>query len=619
MRLPFADTLDRHPRLRRAREVLSFADARARDVRMGQVAGSLTFTTMLSVVPIFAVALALFTTFPLFARFRGELENFLLKALPGQISGTVLRYVNEFASQATELTAVGLAFLAVTALTMIVTVDRVLNDIWRVRDRRPFGQRVLIYWAILSLGPLVIGASLSASSFLWSLSAEAVRQLPRLLRHLLDYAPVVLNGFAYAALYVFVPNRSVAWRDALIGGFIAAVLGEFVKGTLRRVRVARRRAIGLRRVRGRAVLPRSGCTSRGTCCCSARRSPRRCRDCGRRASPTSRALATSSSPPWRCSRRCSTRRPTAGRRCPPANSRAPCARRWTRPNCCSSRSSGWAMLRRAATTLTGRAREQDWLLVCDTTTTTLAPVFGRFAIDPTNTLLSVASLGLAPVQRRWSEAEWLRRADGPVARFRVVRERRLAACASVAHAPSSRAPGRTRCTAAMPGTPIAGCQGRGPIRDSRQRRLRAALSRASTPRPPMTMAASTGPVVRSGRDDITMASATATNRAPITAAATRSRVPWSRRLVAQDYPRALRDERFGRAVRAHWIRGAAGRCRARRGSRDRAKASILRRAELGQVTLTTSAAAPSTSTPAARSVKRTNRGSLVSRAAREAR
>jgi membrane protein len=65
-------------------------------------------------------------------------------------------------------------------------------------------------------------------------------------------------------------------------------------------------------------------------------------------------------------------------------------------------------VRRAASTLTGRAREQDWLLVCDTKTMTLAPVFGRFAVDPANTLLSVASVGLEPVLQRWSDAEWLK-------------------------------------------------------------------------------------------------------------------------------------------------------------------------------------------------------------------
>jgi membrane protein len=183
----------------------------------------------LSIVPLVAVALALFTAFPLFAEFRGELENFVLKVLPGQISATVLRYINEFALQATRLTAVGLVFLGFTALTMIMTVDRVLNDIYRVQNRRPLTQRILVYWAIITLGPILIGASLTASSYLWSLSADAIRQMPAWLRSVLDYAPLVVSGFAYAALYVFVPARYVQWRDALIGGFVAAILAELLK------------------------------------------------------------------------------------------------------------------------------------------------------------------------------------------------------------------------------------------------------------------------------------------------------------------------------------------------------------------------------------------------------
>jgi membrane protein len=112
---------------------------------------------------------------------------------------------------------------------MIMTVDRVLNDIWQVHDRRPFGQRVLIYWAIITLGPILVGASLTASSYLWSLSEDAIARTPGWLRSLIDYAPVVLSGFAYAALYVFVPNRTVRWHDALIGGFVAAILAELLK------------------------------------------------------------------------------------------------------------------------------------------------------------------------------------------------------------------------------------------------------------------------------------------------------------------------------------------------------------------------------------------------------
>lgn len=217
------------PLLRKVREVAGFAYRRGTEVDLAQVAASLTFTTVLSIVPLVAVALALFTAFPLFADFRGAIENFVLKSLPGQFSDTVLNYVNEFASKATRLTAFGLVFLGFTALTMIMTVDRVLNDIWRVRNRRPLTQRILIYWAIITLGPIVIGASLTASSYLLSLSSDAVEQMPGWLRSVLDYAPLVIGGFAYAALYVFVPNRRVRWRDALIGGFVASILAEMLK------------------------------------------------------------------------------------------------------------------------------------------------------------------------------------------------------------------------------------------------------------------------------------------------------------------------------------------------------------------------------------------------------
>lgn len=406
MRFPLSDFIDRYPRLGRIRDVLSFAEARARDVRMGQVAGSLTFTTLLSIVPLFAVALALFTAFPLFQQFRGEIENFLLKVLPGQISPTVLRYVNEFASQATRLTAVGLAVVALTGLQIIVTVDRVLNDIWRVRDRRPLAQRVLVYWAILTLGPLLIGASLTASSYLWSLSTEAVSQLPRLLRSVLDYAPVVLSGLAYSALYVFVPNRRVAWRDALIGGFIAAILAELVKGTFG-VFVSRG---SVRSVYGAfAVLPLFlvwmflswyvllfGAAIAATL---PRLRATRFTDESRAGNAFVTAVALL---------KVLFDARTDGSAALPGGDLARAVR--TPPDEVELLLESLERLgyvRRAAATLTGHPREQDWLLVCDTGTMTLAPAFGRFAIDPANTLLSEASLGLDPVRHRWTQADWL--------------------------------------------------------------------------------------------------------------------------------------------------------------------------------------------------------------------
>jgi membrane protein len=217
------------PWLDQAREVLAFAARRTADVRLAQVAASLTFTTVLSLVPLLAVALAVFSAFPLFSEYRVSLEKMLLRELlPPQIAATILRYLNDFAGKAASLTTFGLLFLVIAALLMILTVDRALNDIWRVRQRRSMMARVLIYWALLTLGPLVIGASLSASSYVLALSAGAAKS-GGLLRWLLDIAPFALGGLALAALYVTVPNRKVRWRDALIGGFVASALGELFR------------------------------------------------------------------------------------------------------------------------------------------------------------------------------------------------------------------------------------------------------------------------------------------------------------------------------------------------------------------------------------------------------
>lgn len=226
--------IDRWPRqlgplLEQAREVLSFAAQRTSDVRLAQVAGSLTFTTVLSIVPLAAVALALFTAFPLFADYRAALEKQLLRELlPPQISTTILRYLNDFTANAAGLTAYGLLFLVVTALLMVMTVDWALNDIWNVRQQRRLVARILVYWALLTLGPLMIGASLSATSYLLSLSGSRAVRSTGTLRLALDVAPFVLGGLARAALYVVVPNRKVLWRDALIGGFVASSLGELL-------------------------------------------------------------------------------------------------------------------------------------------------------------------------------------------------------------------------------------------------------------------------------------------------------------------------------------------------------------------------------------------------------
>ncbi len=217
------------PRLERARAVFSFAARRAQQARLAQVAGSLTFSTVLSLVPLLAVALALFTAFPPFGDLREALERTFLKdLLPDPFASTILRYLNDFAAKATRVGAVGFAVFAVTALTMVMTVDHALNDIWHVGARRVLLQRILVYWALITAGPLLIAASLTLTSVVTSVSMGLTHQLPRPIRPVLAAAPVLFSCAAFTALYIVIPNRRVDWRDALTGGFVASVMAELL-------------------------------------------------------------------------------------------------------------------------------------------------------------------------------------------------------------------------------------------------------------------------------------------------------------------------------------------------------------------------------------------------------
>lgn len=214
----------------RTGRVFRFAAQSANDEKLLQVASSLTFTTVLGLVPMLAVVLSLFTAFPVFQDFRLALDEFLANSLmPPAVSDNIMDYLNQFAMQATRLTAIGGGFLVVTSILLIMTIDSAFNDIWHVSRQRPLPQRALVYWAIVTLGPVVAGASLWATSFVARESLGLVRDVSEVLSLLISFVPVVLTGLGFAFLFVVVPNRRVYWRDALAGGFGTAIVLELMK------------------------------------------------------------------------------------------------------------------------------------------------------------------------------------------------------------------------------------------------------------------------------------------------------------------------------------------------------------------------------------------------------
>ena len=206
---------------------------RFREDHLGLTASSLTFTTILALVPFFTVALAVFTAFPIFGKLQDALQGWLVSSLvPDSISRQVLGYLTQFASKASSLGAAGSSILLATALALILTIDRTLNDIWRVQRLRPLGQRVLIYWAAITLGPLLMGASLALTSYVMSASGGLVKRLPDGVQLLFDSIQFVVLAGGMAALYHYVPNTPVKWRHAWTGGLFVAVCIELAKKVL---------------------------------------------------------------------------------------------------------------------------------------------------------------------------------------------------------------------------------------------------------------------------------------------------------------------------------------------------------------------------------------------------
>jgi len=198
--------------------------------RLTQSAGSLTYTTLLAMVPLVVVTLALSTAFPAFDRLIGELQTYLLSNFLPKAKGidSAIRQLNSFAAGASKLTGVGLIVLGVTAVMLMLTIDDVMNRIFRVERKRALAQRITMYWAVLTLGPVLIGAGISMTSAL-TVSSLGMLNLNAFTQTALGLLPFVLTWAALVALYILVPNRQVPIRHALAGSLLAGIVFEIAK------------------------------------------------------------------------------------------------------------------------------------------------------------------------------------------------------------------------------------------------------------------------------------------------------------------------------------------------------------------------------------------------------
>ena len=209
---------------------LRFVLRRWSEDRCPQIAGSLTYTTVLALVPMFAIAVAMLSAAPFFGDVMVQIKVFLLLNLLPEIAGTIITvYMEQFARNAARLTTASVVALFVMAIALMFTIDRSLNAIWRVGRSRPYWISLLGYTLLLVAGPVLIGLSMAFTTYMTALSMRTAVVPPEAGSVLTRLIPASIGALAFFLLYRIVPHRPVRWRHALIGGVSASLLFEIAK------------------------------------------------------------------------------------------------------------------------------------------------------------------------------------------------------------------------------------------------------------------------------------------------------------------------------------------------------------------------------------------------------
>ena len=203
------------------------------DDKCFETAGALSYTTLVSLVPLMVAALAMFAAFPVFAQSRDLLLDFVFRNFVPAAGHHIQDALQGFAGNASQLTGISILMMLFSAISMMVSIEDRLNRIWRVQRPRSWPARLLLYWAALTLGPVLVGGGIAASSYLSAQpllqGATTVAASSGLGVYALRVVPFAATFVSLWLMYVLVPNRRVSRRDATVGALVAAILFEFAR------------------------------------------------------------------------------------------------------------------------------------------------------------------------------------------------------------------------------------------------------------------------------------------------------------------------------------------------------------------------------------------------------
>ncbi|HEB55998.1 MAG TPA: YihY family inner membrane protein [Gammaproteobacteria bacterium] len=197
---------------------------------IAQIAASLTFTSLLALVPLLSVAFSLFSILPLFSGWLDTVEQFVLNTFVPTVGEGVQNYVLDFVHRTAGLSTIGSIGLFVTAILLLNTIDVAFNRIWRVKRTPRTLIRLLLWLIFLLLGPLILAASLTATTFVMALPhvSEMLNSFG-LQTMILTMLPMLATCLLLAVMYHWIPNIPVRWRHAFSGAAVAAILFEIAK------------------------------------------------------------------------------------------------------------------------------------------------------------------------------------------------------------------------------------------------------------------------------------------------------------------------------------------------------------------------------------------------------
>ena len=194
-----------------------------------QNAAAMTYTTLLSLVPLIAVSIAVFSVFPIADKISLAVQDFVFENFVPASSDVLQSYLDEFSGKAAKMTGTSFVFLVIVAVMLMASIDQAFNRIWRVKRKRGFMKKFMVYWSVLSLGPILIALSIAVTSYIISLPLLSDSGVFEPAGKLLVFAPVAVSAIAFMLMYSVIPNRPVPIKHALIGGFVAAILFELSK------------------------------------------------------------------------------------------------------------------------------------------------------------------------------------------------------------------------------------------------------------------------------------------------------------------------------------------------------------------------------------------------------